>query len=321
MMKYNILLLGLVRLTISFVVYPQAFRDDTQRQLSTVTSDVDANDTPLPVVIWHGLGDNYEADGLKELAHLVDEIHPGTYVHIINLAEGSADRDASFFGNVTEQAQIVCQQLASEPILNTAPAIDAIGFSQGGQFLRGYVERCNNPPIRNLLTFGSQHNGISEFQSCAATDWVCKGASALLRWGKWSAFVQGRLVPAQYFRNPSELDQYLEHSNWLADINNERAVKNKTYAKNLATLNKFVMYLFKDDATVIPKESGWFAELNITSEKIVPLRNRTIYTEDWIGLKALDEKNGLVFETLEGTHMQLNDKDLKKAFGTYFGPQ
>ena len=51
-----------------------------------------------------------------------------------------------------------------------------MGFSQGGQFLRylvlldflkgkaddirGFVERCNKPPVRNLITWGSQHNGI-----------------------------------------------------------------------------------------------------------------------------------------------------------------
>jgi hypothetical protein len=25
---------------------------------------------------------------------------------------------------------------------------------------RGFVERCNHPPVRNLITWGSQHNGI-----------------------------------------------------------------------------------------------------------------------------------------------------------------
>lgn len=227
-------------------------------------------------------------------------------------------RSATFFGNLTLQVEKVCEDLANHQILATAPAIDAIGFSQGGQFLRAYIERCNKPPVRSLVTFGSQHNGISEFQNCEPTDWLCRGAQGLLRSNTWSSFVQGRLVPAQYFRDPSQLDSYLENSNFLADVNNEREVKNKRYKENLSTLDRFVMYTFEDDTTVIPKESGWFSEVNGT--EVIGLRNRTIYKEDWIGLKALDEKGALHFETTKGGHMQLGDKVLREAFKKNFGP-
>ena len=311
-----------IQCTVSLVIYPEALQSaPTQVKPQSTLDPID--DTPLPVVIWHGLGDNFEGPGLKEIASLINEAHDGTYVHIIQLADTAAsDKSATFLGNVTEQIELVCQQLADDPILSTAPAIDAIGFSQGGQFMRGYVERCNWPPVRNLLTFGSQHNGISKFQSCdSPTDWVCHAANALLRSGTWSHFVQSRLVPAQYFRDPEDLDSYLAHSNFLADINNERGSKNPLYKENLSSLNKFVMYLFKDDKTVVPKESSWFAEVNGTSMETMELRDRPIYKEDWIGLKALDEKGGLVFEEVDGGHMQLNEKDLIENFKKYFGPQ
>ncbi len=319
---------------LSFVLYPEAFVSPSvdQPQVAPAvlgsnddvpaTPSSDLDDTPLPLVIWHGLGDQFNNDGLKDVAKLAEEVNPGTYVHIISLAEtGDSDRTATFFGNVTEQIEYVCRQLASDNILRTAPAIDAIGFSQGGQFMRGYVERCNNPPVRNLVTFGAQHNGIAEFQKCkSATDLVCQGANALLRSGTWSNFVQSRLVPAQYFRNPNELDAYLESSNFLADINSERALKNKTYKENLISLNKFVMYLFRDDTTVIPKETGWFAEVNTTSQNVTYLKDRPIYKEDWLGLKTLDKKGGLIFEEIEGGHMQLSEKLLTHVMKTYFGP-
>ncbi|TVY60854.1 Palmitoyl-protein thioesterase, partial [Lachnellula suecica] len=257
------------------------------------TSD-DDDDTPLPLVIWHGLGDNYAAEGLTSIAALAEEIHPGTLTYIIRLDEDpSADRSATFFGNLTLQLDKVCADLAAHPILSTAPAIDALGFSQGGQFLRGYIERCNFPPVRSLVTFGSQHNGISEFQACGPTDWLCKGARGLLRSNTWSDFVQSRLVPAQYFRDPEQLDSYLESSNFLADINNERELKNQTYKENLGTLERFVMYLFEEDETVVPRETGWFAEVNGT--EVTLLRDRDIYKEDWIGLKVLDERGVLKF--------------------------
>ncbi|KAJ5749331.1 uncharacterized protein N7511_011027 [Penicillium nucicola] len=284
-----------------------------------ITTETDG--VQLPLVIWHGLGDDFERDGLKEVAELAESTNPGTYVYLIRLAEdGSGDRQATFYGNVTEQIAYVCEQLAADPILRTAPAINALGFSQGGQFLRGYIERCNSPPVHNLVTFGSQHNGISEFQSCKLGDWLCSGAEALLRSGRWTSFAQSRVVPAQYFRDPTDMEQYLEYSNFLADINNERGFKNQDYKKNLMSLNRFAMFMFEEDTVVVPKESSFFAEVNGTTGEVTPLNQRPIYKEDWLGLKALDEEGKLDFKTSPGQHMRLSEKVLKKTFEEYFAP-
>jgi palmitoyl-protein thioesterase len=219
---------------------------------------------------------------------------------------------------VTTQLEQVCADLAAHPILSTAPAIDAIGFSQGGQFLRGYVERCNFPPVRSLVTYGSQHNGIVRFRACGDSDYLCKGAMALLGFGKWSGFVQSRLVPAQYYRDPEDYANYVDHSNFLADINNERELKNQTYKDNIAKLANFVMIMFEDDTTVIPKETAWFEEVNGTES--TPLRGRKIYYEDWLGLRELDRKGGLKFQRVPGDHMQLSEKSLNDTMSEYFGP-
>ena len=285
--------------------------------------DDDTDDTPLPLVIWHGLGDTFNGKGLQEVGALAEAANPGTFVYTISLGgnDANADRSATFFGNVTAQLEDVCDALASHPILSTAPAIDAIGFSQGGQFLRGYVEKCNFPPVRSLITFGSQHNGISEFKSCGATDWLCKGAMALLRYNTWSAFVQSRLVPAQYYRDPhseAEYTSYLESSNFLADVNNERELKNVTYAENLGKLANFVMYIFEDDTTVVPKRTSWFEEVNGT--KTIPLRERALYKEDWLGLKAIDKRGGLRFRSITGDHMQIPEQVLNDTMVDFFGP-
>jgi len=284
-----------------------------------ISSD-DNDDTPLPLVIWHGLGDNYQAEGLASVAQLAINTNPGTFTYIIHLDEDAGnDRTATFFGNLTLQIEKVCNDLAAHPILSTAPAIDALGFSQGGQFLRGYIERCNFPPVRSLVTFGSQHNGISQFQTCGATDFLCKASESLLRLNTFSSFVQSRLVPAQYFRDPEEgkYKQYLEGSNFLADINNERELKNQTYKKNLASLERFTMYVFEEDQTVVPKESGWWSEVNGT--EVIPLRERQLYKEDWLGLKKLDEEGKLIFKSTKGKHMSLSEGLLEKVFKDNFG--
>ncbi|GKT93364.1 palmitoyl-protein thioesterase 1 [Colletotrichum tofieldiae] len=260
------------------------------RPLSNDASD----DHPIPLVIWHGLGDSYDGEGIKQIGELAEEINPGTFVYTVKVGtDPNSDRSATFFGNVTTQLE---------------------------QFLRGYVERCNNPPVRSLVTYGSQHNGIVEFKACGDGDLLCKGAMALLRFNTWSGFVQNRLVPAQYYRDPKpdQYEKYLESSNFLADINNERELKNVRYKKNLASLTNFVMVLFEDDTTVIPKETAWFEEVNGTES--LPLRARAIYKEDWIGLRELDRKGGLRFRQIPGDHMELSQKNLNKTIEEFFGP-
>ena len=93
-------------------------------------SDDDDDDTPLPLIIWHGLGDNYAAEGLAEVAEIAEEVNPGTLTYMIRMDDdASQDRSATFFGNLTLQIEKVCADLAAHPILSTAPAVDALGFS------------------------------------------------------------------------------------------------------------------------------------------------------------------------------------------------
>lgn len=278
-----------------------------------------------PLLIWHGLGDNYDADGLKSVGDLAQRIHPGTFVYNIRLDEDPGqDRSATFFGNVTEQISQVCEALKEHEVLGSAPVVNGIGFSQGGQFLRGLVQRCDwKTKMNNLLTFGSQHNGINNIH-CKAGDWVCKGVAAVAKANTWTNYAQSHLVPAQYYRTINDTTvqpspEYLENSNFLADINNERKEKNDTYAERIAALNKFVMLIFTEDQTVVPKESGWFTEV-VGEDVKISLQDRKLYKEDWLGLKSLDKKGGLVFGKVKGAHMELSEKVLKPLFEDYLGP-
>ena len=78
--------------------------------------------------------------------------------------------------------------------------------------------------------------------------------------------------------------------------------------------------MFSEDETVIPKESAWFSDVYLETGEVVGLRNRTLYKEDWLGLKKLDEKGGLEFRIAEGGHMRITDELLIDAFKKYFGP-
>jgi len=97
----------------------------------------------------------------------------------------------------------------------------------------------------------------------------------------------------------------VEKSKFIAEINNEKADKNASYAVNLATLENFVMVKHNQDSMVEPRESSHFEFYTPgQADVILPLRESPIYTEDRIGLKALDEAGKLHFFEVEGNHLQ-----------------
>lgn len=66
------------------------------------------------------------------------------------------------------------------------------------------------------------------------------------------------MVQAQYWHDPLEQEKYVAKSVFLADINNERKVKNVTYKENLQKLENFVMVKFSEDTVVDPRGTEWF---------------------------------------------------------------
>ncbi|KAI1791250.1 alpha/beta-hydrolase [Ganoderma leucocontextum] len=268
-----------------------------------------------PLVIWHGLGDSYASPAMLQFMELIKDVHPRMFIHSVRLDEDlDKDQKAGFFGDVNEQLELVSEQIGAIPELQGG--FDAIGFSQGGQFLRAYVERYNAPPINNLITFGSQHMGVSDFPMCNRWDLFCHLARRAARGGVYTEWAQHNLVQAQYYRDPDQLDAYLNSSRFLASINNEvPALANATYATNLAALNTLVLVLFSADKTVVPKESSWFgsyAPPNSTRDgdekTMVPMRLQPLYKRDWIGLRALDQAGRVLLETCEGEHMQIAEE-------------
>ncbi|KAF9484503.1 palmitoyl-protein thioesterase [Pholiota conissans] len=287
---------------------------------------------PRPVVLWHGLGDSHSSPGMLEFASRIKELHPGIFVHSVFIDQDlSKDRQAGFYGNVNDQIEFVADQLASIPELRDG--FDAIGLSQGGQFLRAYVEMYNSPPVQNLITFGSQHMGISDLPGCSRYDFLCQAALRAAKQAVYSDWAQKNLVQAQYYRDPARIQTYLTSNLFLSAVNNEvPAFRNSTYSHNFASLQKLVLVLFTEDKTVVPKESSWFGSeeshddvraldnqysfVGASERGIVPMRLQPLYTEDWIGLRQLDQRGDVVLETCQGEHMQMGDcwEDLVTKF-------
>jgi palmitoyl-protein thioesterase len=89
-------------------------------------------------------------------------------------------------------------------------------------------------------------------------------------------------------------------------------------------LDKLVLVLFEQDKTVVPKESAWFGSIAVPEDEddrefsadqtplrsrttdIIPMREHPLYTEDWIGLRTLDERGAVVFESCDAEHMRIS---------------
>lgn len=282
---------------------------------------------PLPVVIWHGLGDSAYSPWLLKLRKHIETMYPGIFVHLVAIKPTLfSDQRATVFGNVNDQIDLVHRELNAIPELRHG--FDAVGFSQGGQFMRGYVERYNAPRVRNLVTFGSQHMGITDLPACQPFDALCHTVHGLVQGRVYSDYAQKSIVTAQYFRDTRTEEQfalYKERNKFLYDINNEGPEKNATYKANLERLDKFVMVKFSEESTVVPVTSSWFAAYpdpdrhEGRANATIPLRQSALYEEDWVGVRALDRKGALAFHECPGMHMHLSPECIALTFGQYIG--
>lgn len=261
-----------------------------------------------PVVLWHGMGDSCcNPLSLGRIKKVIENELPGVYVKSLEIGKNMMeDVENSFFMNANLQVEDVCKQLAADKALSSG--YNAIGFSQGAQFLRAVAQRCPNPPMRNLISFGGQHQGVYGLPHCLYPKhkW-CDYVRKLLNTGAYWSWVQDGFVQAEYWHDPVNEEDYKQGSFFLADINNERTVRPE-YRDNLKKLDHFVLVRFDGDTMVEPKETEWFGfytpgqSVNITS-----LHNSALYTEDRLGLKQMEREGHLKFLSVPGDHLQFSE--------------
>lgn len=264
---------------------------------------------PQPIVIWHGLGDNYNTTSMHHIEKLIKENVPDAFVYAVYIDDDPAiDERKSIFGDANIELQIACDQLLEVPQLQNG--FTGIGFSQGGLFLRALIEKCPAVSVSNLITFGSPHMGVLELPLCEKdSDWVCKKRNELLKRQVWLPQVQNSVVPAQYFRDPAQYSAYVEHSHFLAAVNNEKPDSVDVEAKlRFEKLKKLVLIQFTEDTTLVPKESAFFQEINPETGEIVPFTQTAMFRKDLIGLKKLYDENKIDFYKVDNRHMQFLDE-------------
>lgn len=230
-----------------------------------------------PIVVLHGI----ESSSI-EMEPLCDWLETTFESTVYNMEIGNGEK-TSMYSSLNAQLLELCFSIYE--IEELSKGFNFIGISQGGLLARGYVERCNSYPVRNLITFVAPHGGVY---------WPNTKNSGLM----YNDFFQNHLSIASYWRNPTMLDSYLTCS-FLALLNNEFwcDTESPIHRRNIRNLSNFVMIWSPKDKVLDPPESGKFSFFD-DDFNVIPLKETDLYKDDYLGLKFLNFLDKLhTFET------------------------
>ena len=226
-----------------------------------------------PVALLHGVASDAETVQL-----LADWIEDTFQVPVYNLELGTG-RKTSLYTDMPIQLNMLCDLIYSMEDLKEG--FDFIGMSQGGLLARGYVERCNRFPVRNLITLATPHGGT------------------------YAPDTPKLLIPASvkgYWRDPAKLDLYLKECNFLPGLNTEKeTIYSLKQRKNMLTLQNLVLVWSTEDGVVNPHESGAFSFYD-KDFNVIPIYDTKIYKTDSLGVKTLDETDRFHIYSTNCTH-------------------
>lgn len=272
----------------------------------------------LPVVQCHGMGDFAENPmGMVPLKNMISKALNGTYVVNVPLAKGvAADSLASFTMLLDEEVETFAKFVRSDPRL--ANGFNAVGYSQGNLWLRGYVEKYNAPPVKNWISVNGPFMGVAGFPHCEYSSDICRLFNAFLGDLVYTGLAQSALAQTNYFRDPLRIPAYKKGCKYLPYENNEVAA-DPTRSANLMKTDKLIAVLALNDTMVIPKESEHFGFYKDGSVKeIQQMQETPVYQQNLFGLKDFHEQGHLVLVEAPGDHLRIPEKQLLGLVRTYF---
>jgi len=242
-----------------------------------------------PVVIIHGIWD--KKTSLDILANRIREAHPGTNVTIINMLHGRHSLDPMWH-QVAAFGQVVNQ------ISNENPdGIHLIGYSQGGLISRGIVESYSGLNIKSFVSLSSPQGGQygDSFLRLIFKRMLKRTAHRV-----FYTETGQRYSVANYWNDPHHQTAFLQHSKYLAIIDNIVPSTNSSiYKENFVRLDKLVLIGGPDDGVITPWQSSQFGIFD-DKEVVIAMKKRAVYTSDLFGLRTLNHERKLILYTMPG---------------------
>jgi palmitoyl-protein thioesterase len=267
--------------------------------------------TTYPIAILHGIGDSCKFDGLTHLTHYLKN-KLNVEVECIEIGNGFI---TSWFRNFTKQADEACNKIKSDRRFQKK--FNIFGISQGALIGRYIIQKCKMPgKVANYLSIDSPQMGIGVLPKIVC-GFICDWINSLFYKVVYSDYSQANLGAAAFFKNPFDYESYLLYSSFLADLNNEREIKNPDYKKRFMKLEKAMFVKNANDTVIIPKESSWF-EFFDRDMNLVKLVDSDFYVNDYIGLRYLNEANRVQFVEWQGDHVSFTFDDVDNYLIAFF---
>jgi len=266
----------------------------------------------LPTVTAHGMGDSCFNSGMKEITKAIGS-QLGTFAVCVPTGNRLTDTTNGFFMTMDKNVDVFAENIRKHPELSGG--FNCVGFSQGNSLCRGYIQKYNDPPVRNFLSVHGTVSGVAGFPDCNPAGLlgpVCKPLERLVGDVAYTSLTQSLLFQIDYFRDPMRVNTtaFRQHSQ-LAAWNNEGDAYNATYKENFGKVERFIMIKALKDSMVYPNEGehwGHFADGSLS--KVLTMRETPWYQRDLFGLKTADEAGKILFNTTAGNHLQVSREQL-----------
>ncbi|XP_076644025.1 palmitoyl-protein thioesterase 2 [Halictus rubicundus] len=239
------------------------------------------------VVVIHGVLTG--SDSMELISNRIKEMHPGTQIYNTPRYAGWSSLE-SMWRQVEEIGMDVISIGAAFP-----EGINLVGYSQGGLLARAILQKFPEHNVRNFISLSSPQAGQygTKFLHLFFPNLVCETAYELF----YSKIGQSISV-ANYWNDPHHQELYYKYSDFLPYINNERNMSRAIASKQgITKLKRMVLVGGPDDGVITPWQSSHFGYYN-ANLTVIEMRDRSIYEDDLIGLKTLDERNRLTLITV-----------------------
>jgi len=296
----------------------------------------------LPIFFMHGVNDNHnEFDGMQENIRQID---PNVTMYSLPVCD-----DTASYANLWNQGLQVMDRMRERIAL--APEIYKDGYvllshSQGALTARTVVERMDDHNIHTFIGLAGPQVGEFGIPDSPGENKYLEPAKVgkdlvfeLVFSGLKADAFQQWLSFANYWYDPrpsyglvgTPYKDYLEGNTFLPVFNNDPnrgtqgPVKKKDdaegarYKTNLLRLKQAVFTAGTTDNMIIPYNSGVWETYGPDGKTIVPLKSTPLWTEDWLGLRQLDESGRLTLKVGDGVcHTCWAHDD--EVFNTFVAP-